>query len=291
MKAKTKVVLYMIEVIIILVVVSYLAITKEMPKYQQSLGSSERLFQSTNYKTGVEVNIPTGPAFFLVINENNQITNIFIENEKAFVLANKDIEGKKLQQAIPEICQKLMDANLIESQVINVINYKNEEIMRQVVSLIKTTLETNQKKVQIIEQKATLQDKGKALNIETKEDTEILWSLYLTSTDLIDKLKKQTTTTTSPITKELASTYADSIYQKLITYMINANVQNQERNDMSMPIQYIPGDTNNTVYPTSDSWYYITNFQVYAEITIKGKQEYTFCYQGSSTNKKEGICS
>ena len=73
--------------------------------------------------------------------------------------------------------------------------------------------------------------------------------------------------------------------------MINADIDNQEINNSNMPIQYIPGDNENKIYPTSSSWYYIENYKVYAEITIAGTQNYTFCYNGSQQDKKEGRCS
>ena len=70
--------------------------------------------------------------------------------------------------------------------------------------------------------------------------------------------------------------------------MINANVKDQAKDDSRMPIQYIPGDSANTIFPTTDSWYYIENSKVYAQINI---ESYKFCYNGSIENKSEGICS
>lgn len=292
MKKHWKVWLYVLEVLAILVIVVYLAVTKVMPEYQKSLGSSERLFSTSNYETGVEVNITTGPAFFLVINKNNQVTNIFIENEQAGVIANQNIEGKTIEKAIPEIFQKLIDANLIDNQIINVINYNDPKVYNKVVSLIKNTLEENLKTAQVIGSKSSLQEKATTLKLDETEDNQILWALYLNSADIIDNLLETTTTTqTIPINRESASTYADTIYQKLITYMINANVKDQEINNAAMPIQYIPGDTANTVYASSDSWYYIKDYKVYAQITIIGEKSYTFCYTGSNKDKKEGMCS
>lgn len=292
MNIKRKIWIYILEVIAILIVVIYLAFTKVMPEYQKTIGSSERLFQAKNYETGIEVNVATGPAFFLVINSKNELTNIFIENEKAAVIVNQEIEGKKINKAIPEIFQKLIDTHLIDNEVINIVNYNNQDIYREVISLVKKSLEKNSKTAQIIESKSTLQEKAKSLNMEEQEDNQILWSLYLNSTDIIDGLPTNTTSSTKiSIDKENASVYADTIYQKLITYMMNANVENQEKDDMKMPIQYIPGNNDNSVYASSNSWYYIKDYKVYAEITITGESSYTFCYMGSSTNKKEGICS
>lgn len=293
MKKNWKVWLYVLEVLVILAVVMYLAIVKIMPEYQKSLGSSERLFSASNYKTGVEINITTGPAFFLIINKKNEVTNIFIENEQAGVITNQNIEGKTINEAVPEIFQKLIDASLIENQTIKAINYNDQQVFNEVTSLMKATLEENLKANQIIKSKSSLQEKAIELKLEETKDSEILWSLYLNSLDIIDRLPKTITNTTPKISinKESASTYADAIYQKLITYMLNADVKNQEINNPTMPIQYIPGDSANTVYASSDSWYYIENYKVYAQITIRGEESYTFCYKGTNTDKKEGICS
>ena len=291
MKKSWKIWIYVLEVIVVIAVVVYLAITKALPEYQKSLGSSEKIFSTDNYKTGIEFDITTGPAFFLVINKDNEVANIFIENEQAGVIANQEIEGKSIEDAIPEIFQKLIDANLIENQIIHAINYNDNEIYEKVISLAKNSLLSNAKTAQIVESKSTLQEKATRLNMEETEDSQILWTLYLNSADLIENLPKISSSTTVNITRENASIYADTIYEKIITYMVNANVENQERDNTSMPIQYIPGNNENTVYASSDSWYYIRDYKVYAQITISGEESYTFCYMGSKADKKEGMCS
>lgn len=291
MKKSWKIWIYVLEIIVVIAIVIYLAITKALPEYQKSLGSSEKIFSTDNYKTGIEFNITTGPTFFLVINKDNEVSNIFIENEQAGIIANQNIEGKNIEEAIPEIFQKLIDANLIESQIITAINYNDNEIYEKVISLAKKSLLSNAKTAQIVESKSTLQELAEKLNMEETEDSQILWTLYLNSADLIENLPKTSSSQTPNITNENASIYADTIYEKINTYMINANVENQARDNTSMPIQYIPGNNENTVYASSNSWYYIKNYKVYAEITITGESSYTFCYMGSKTDKKEGMCS
>lgn len=281
---------YVIEVVIIIAIVIYLAITRVIPQYQQSIGSSEKLFSAKNYATSVEVNVASGPEFFLIINKSNEVTNIFIENKLAGPIVNQDIEGKTIEKAIPEIFQKLIDANQIDMQTINIINYNDATVSKKIISLVKKTLEENAKSAQIVESTSTLQTKAEILKIEETDEEEILWTLYLKSTSIIDSLSKNSHSNQSTITKENASIYADNIYQKLITYMMNANVQEQDINNTVMPIQYIPGNNENTIYASSDSWYYIKNYKIYAEITITGTQNYTFCYMGSTMDKKEGMC-
>lgn len=50
--------------------------------------------------------------------------------------------------------------------------------------------------------------------MEETEDSQILWTLYLNSADLIENLPKTSSSTTVNITRENASIYADTIYEK-----------------------------------------------------------------------------
>ncbi len=287
MAKKKTIWLYVLEIVIVLVAVGYVVVTREWPNYKNSLGSSEQLFSSSEYKTGIEVKIPSGPEFFLVINEEEKLSFIFLENSDAISLANQDIEGKNIEQAIPLVIQNLIDRQKINNQVINIINYNDLKIFNNVVSLISETLTKNNLSITVQTDSSTLKQKAEEENIESEDENDILWTLYLVSREIMDETEDESTKT-SKITKDNASIYADNIYDKLTTYMVNANIKDQDRNNLNMPIQYIPGDTNNSIYPTSSSWYYIENYQIYAEITI---DNYTYCYSGSKQEKKEGMCA
>lgn len=298
MNKKLKIAGYGFVVLVVIIAVALVVVFKSWPEYQATLGSSEKWFSEKNYKTGIEIKIDMGPEFFMVINEEKQLSYIFIENENALSLVNKDIEGKQLKKAIPEIFQILLTNKQLENNKITIINYGDRNIYEDTLTLIKDTLTKNSKTNQIIEQTSTLEQKATEENLEEKEQSQVLWILYLRSREFMDQAeeeKEPTTenkTETQKITKDMASTYANSIYQKIVTYMINSNIKNQSRDNGNLPIQYIPGDSENKVYPTTSSWYYIENYKVYAEITIASQNNnYTFCYQGSIEEKKEGLCS
>lgn len=298
MNKKLKIAGYGFVVLVVIIAVALVVVFKSWPEYQATLGSSEKWFSEKNYKTGIEIKIDMGPEFFMVINEEKQLSYIFIENENAVSLVNKDIEGKQLKKAIPEIFQILLTNKQLENNKITIINYGDRNIYEDTLTLIKDTLTKNSKTNQIIEQTSTLEQKATEENLEEKEQSQVLWTLYLRSREFMDQAeeeKEPTTenkTETPKITKDMASTYANSIYQKIVTYMINSNIKNQPRDNGNLPIQYIPGDSENKVYPTTSSWYYIENYKVYAEITIASQNNnYTFCYQGSIEEKKEGLCS
>lgn len=298
MNKKLKIAGYGFVVLVVIIAVALVVVFKSWPEYQATLGSSEKWFSEKNYKTGIEIKIDMGPEFFMVINEEKQLSYIFIENENAVSLVNKDIEGKQLKKAIPEIFQILLTNKQLENNKITIINYGDRNIYEDTLTLIKDTLTKNSKTNQIIEQTSTLEQKATEENLEEKEQSQVLWTLYLRSREFMDQAeeeKEPTTenkTETPKITKDMASTYANSIYQKIVTYMINSNIKNQPRDNGNLPIQYIPGDSENKVYPTTSSWYYIENYKVYAEITIASQNKnYTFCYQGAIEEKKEGLCS
>ena len=298
MNKKLKIAGYGFVVLVVIIAVALVVVFKSWPEYQATLGSSEKWFSEKNYKTGIEIKIDMGPEFFMVINEEKQLSYIFIENENALSLVNKDIEGKQLKKAIPEIFQILLTNKQLENNKITIVNYGDRNIYEDTLTLIKDTLTKNSKTNQIIEQTSTLEQKATEENLEEKEQSQVLWTLYLRSREFMDQAEeeKQPTaenkTETQKITKDMASTYANSIYQKIVTYMINSNIKNQSRDNGNLPIQYIPGDSENKVYPTTSSWYYIENYKVYAEITIASQNNnYTFCYQGAIEEKKEGLCS
>lgn len=284
-------ILFIVEVVGIIIAIIVVLIVKVIPEYESSLGSSEKLFIYGNYKTSVEVKIESGSEFLLIINEKNQIYQIFFENEQSTILVNKNIETKSITDGITEIVQILIHNNELENKKITIVNYGEEEISNQIVTKFNEELMKNNKTCSIETQTSTLQEKAQSLNIEATEQEQILWSLYEISYEYLNNVETSTNEV-STLTKEQAISYMDNIYQKLQTYMINKNIVNQSRDDLSMPIQYIPGDNNNEVYPTSSSWYYIENYKIYAEITLsEGLNNYTYCYNGSLEEKKEGMCT
>ena len=284
-------ILFIVEVVGIIIAIIVVLIVKVIPEYESSLGSSEKLFIYGNYKTSVEVKIESGSEFLLIINEKNQIYQIFFENEQSTILVNKNIETKSITDGITEIVQILIHNNELENKKITIVNYGEEEISNQIVTKFNEELMKNNKTCSIETQTSTLQEKAQSLNIEATEQEQILWSLYEISYEYLNNVETSTNEV-STLTKEQAISYMDNIYQKLQTYMINKNIANQSRDDLSMPIQYIPGDNKNEVYPTSSSWYYIENYKIYAEITLsEGLNNYTYCYNGSLEEKKEGMCT
>ena len=92
------------------------------------------------------------------------------------------------------------------------------------------------------------------------------------------------------MTEEESIAAANRVYEKLSTYAID--VENQETNATALPIEKVPANKDLTIYPSSESWYYIKNHKVYAYINFTGlTDDYEFCYNGSIEKMKRGKCS
>ena len=293
MNKKLTIWLYILEVIGVLIAIALVVIFKFIPEYQASLGSSEKLFSYQNYKTAIEIKITSGPEFFMIIDKTDRLSYIFIENEKASFLANKNIEGKKLENAIDTITELLEKNNYLKTEKITIINYNENETFNKIVELFQKNMIEIGRNCEIIKQQSTFQEKAKLINFDQNDEEKILWALYLKSRELMENIDDINVELEEQIiTKDMAEIYADAIYQKLTTYMITKNIKEQAKDDMTLPIYYIPGDSNNQVYPTTDSWYYIEDYKVFAQISIASKAtNYIYCYEGSEELKKEGSCT
>lgn len=290
MSKKIKFILYFLEIIAIIVAIILLAVFKYWPEYEETLGSSEKLFLAKKYKTGIEVKILNGPQFIIIIDNNQKISYLFFENEESSTLANKNIEGTNLELGIKTIIEELIKNNQLKTESIYLINYGDKKIYNKTVLLLDDTLQNKNVICKIIQSTSTWQKKSQEINLNEEKDTSILWNLYIKSLEIIENTSNNKNKH-EIINENLVSDYADTVYQKLETYKLNSNITNQDKNDMILPIQYIPANEENSIYPNSNSWYYIKENKVYAEISFSIENSvYTFCYDGSKESRKKGGC-
>lgn len=298
MSVKKKALLYTIEILLILLVATGLAVFKYYPEYKKTLGSSDNKFVYENYKSAIEIQIPTGPNYIIMIDKKNNVSNIFFLNLESFVLYNQEIENKPIYQAIAKMMEKLQEANYLTQQV-TVINYNNQEIYDMIINEMNKALVTYGNMIEVTKKTSTLEQKAKELDISYTDEASFFATIALNSNDLISykrnnvskKNKETTSTEQSGIDLETARTYANNIYQKLQAYVTNRTIKNQQRDDPTMPIQLLPADSAGTIYVTTDSWYYVKDYQIYAEISFKSQdQTYSFCYMGSLEHQQKGKC-
>ena len=158
MNKKLTIWLYVLEVVGVIIAIVLVVIFKFMPEYQASLGSSEKLFSYQNYKAAVEIKVPSGPEFFMIVDKNNSLSYIFIENVNAEILVNQNIEGQKLEKAIDTIIVLLEKNNYLETETITMINYNENETFSKIVELLQKSMIENGRNCEIIKQQSTLQE-------------------------------------------------------------------------------------------------------------------------------------
>lgn len=271
------------EIIAILIAAVLLVVFKFIPELKADLGSSDTYINVDTYDTIVEINVLSGPNFFLIAT-GDKLTNILFMNELSCVLYNKDIENADLTTAVTKITSILTTESFItQDSKIQITTYPKNKNYEKVKQVLTTTYST----IYMQETSKTLTDRVKELQISSSSEQNSLYELQLYSKDVVERYKKDYNNSSS-ISKTKAKEYADQVYFHLQKYSLTH--PNQSIDDSSFPIQLIPITTDNTtLYPSSNSWYYIENQKVYAYIAFD-KSSYSFCYQGSEQNIKEGQC-
>ena len=209
------------------------------------------------------------------------------ENTSDLKQDNKDIENKDIKTALNKIINTLISNQNISDNSIILVKYSDNKYYEEVKKALGKLLNVE-------EINETLQQTAKLYQgIEVYEDDKLeLQSLDTYSKRLIKDYKNAQIVEEieNKMTEEEATTYAKRVYEKLNYYA--QDVENQAKESTELPIIQIPANPELTIYPTSESWYYIKNHQVYAYIKFKSSpKDYDFCYNGNINNMKKGKCS
>lgn len=279
-----------ITLIIVLILFGYTLVSEILPKIKNNLGSSDSLLLPSSYEDIVEFKINNN-FNFAVVTKGNKIIHLLFFNEEASCLYNKNIENKSISNALYEIVEILLDKNILtnNSEVL-LTKYENKSykniktLFINILSSKNITINLSEKTSSI---KSKLQDLGKT---PSENEKYLITELDMYSKEIINR-KKEEPIKKDDFTKEEIVEYANNVYQKLTNYVITNNIVEQDRTSAALPIHLIPATTNADVYPSINSWYYVTNKEVYAYIRFEfNNSSYDFCYQGSISAFKEGEC-
>lgn len=287
-------ILYIIEAIGLLVVFLLSVVFIGIPEFKNSLGSSDHFIDTNNYEDLVEIQINGTPNFGIITNKN-KIVHLFFFDNPATCLYNKEIETKTISKGMKIIIDQLIENNYLkQDDTLTITNYNNKSYSTVKSSLEKELVEQNIT-ISLIEKNNTIIERAQELNITATEESKALKEIDLYSKNIIRHNKntesKKTTTTSKILDETLAKTYANNVYLKIEENAKNQNITNQEKDSTNLPIHLIPGDPNMNYYPTTDSWYYISDSKIYAYIKFTSETDtYSFCYTGSIDNYKKGEC-
>ena len=285
----------LIVIFLVLALYSYLV---SYPEFKNKIGSSDTFINTNEFKDMLEININDKINFSLVINEENNVYHLFFFENMSLMLYNKNIENTSLPTALKQIINILYtNDSLPNKSSIKLISYTDitsKDTLKLVQKTITQELSSLSLQPTITTTTMTLEDKFHQLgiNYETKM-TENLTNLDLYSKELYNN--KNTTTsednTNITITESTIRNYMYNVYLKIEQYTVKNNIINQEINQSNLLISNIPADAEGKIYPTSESWYYVKNGAIYAQIKLNiNKKEYTYCYQGGVDKYKKGEC-
>ena len=149
-------------------------------------------------------------------------------------------------------------------------------------------LQEEELSIDIKREESTLLVLANRLHLEYEETDEnlLLRLIDYYSHSVIDD-NKTIVSNEVELTKTLSSQYADDLYQKIVHWVLENKIEQETREQMSLPLSSIPLDQPMKTFASEDSWYYVENSKVYAYIKI---EKYSYCYFGDINTKKEGIC-
>lgn len=254
------------------------------PEFKKMISDIDNFINIDEYDTIVGIKIESGPEFLLVSN-NDKITNILYLNSAATILYDKEIEKNNIKTSLDKILNILEEKDYLQTKKFTLVMYPDNKNYNEIKSIIS-------KKILINEENKTYQDTINEYEISVSTGESQIRSIMKYSYIIISEYKNEKLNEgiTNRMTEEESLLAANKVYEKLLTYALD--VENQEINSKVLLIETIPANSDLTIYPSSESWYYIKNHQVYAYINFTGlTDDYEFCYNGSIEKMKRGNCS
>lgn len=287
---KKEKIINLLEIIAVIVIVVLVVGNFIYKNYFAKMGTSSNSIDTSTYQGLIEVDLSSNPKFMLVINKSNKVSNIIFLNSSALVLKNKSIENNTMDKAINKIVEILNNKKYLDNTNITLVNYGYDEIYNNIKTLINKNLVIYGSNSAIIDSSDNLEERVKKLNINATNISDILMQLSYYSKVIIlngDKSTNTSSNTSSDSSSALA--YTQNVYTTLSKYA--QTIEKQDKDSSKLLISTVPGDSNNSYYPNSNSYYYIDNYTVYAYIEFSiNNNNYGYCYNGSINNYKEGKC-
>lgn len=287
--------LIILEILIIIGASLYYILKEVIPEYKSSIGSSDRFIKTSDYKNMIEFNIDNKVNFALVINEEKKIYHIMFFNEDAVCLYNKNIENSSISDGFNKITQLLIENGYLTSNsIIKVTKYDDYyyDEFKSSLSLILTKYKLN---TNFIEDSSTLNVKADVLelNVNMEADNESILRALDTYSKEFCRIEKNVSKKDSKQELDEGSSrkYINNVYKKIEDYINKNNISFLDRDNTELVINMIPADNNLEYYPSSNSWYYVSDGKVYAYIEIiDNDKSYSYCYNGSIDLSKKGEC-
>lgn len=287
----------LLEVIIMIGLTVYISMNNVIPELKRKFGSSDKLISYLNYSNMFEININNNTDFILVLNKNYKIYHIIFLSDNISCLYNKNLENyEDNNKAINHIVELLIENNLLKSNYNIEVTKYNRVYYEKFMNYFTSSLKKYNVSSSIVEKENTIIDKANSLNLDSTSEQDALLKLDYYSKKIISRYKNNISTssidsTNTILDEDTYKSYSNNIYKKLEKYVYSNKITTLDKNNAELIISSIPADDRLEIYPTSNSWYYVSNGRVYAYIEFNNSEKiYNFCYNGSIDGVESGVC-
>lgn len=278
------------EIIFIISAMTYYVFKEMIPEYKSKLGSSDRIVNPEKCTNIIEININDDIDYMYLIDEEKRVYHLIFYTPESLVLYNQNIENKDINEATEMSIKLLIENNYLKKESIIKVIKNNDNYYNDFINYFKNNLTKYNINTNIIEEESNFIDKANKLELSTDSKSTMISEMDYYSKELINNsdiknIKKET------LDKETSRKYAGNVYKKIEKYVASNNLDNLEINNTNLIITTIPADTNAKYFPTTNSWYYVSNKKVYSYIEFQeGNNKYGYCYKGTIDDVKEGEC-
>ena len=285
---KEEKILNILTVIVIIILLGYYIITNSIPNYKKTFGSSDKLINTNNYVNLINMNVNNNINVGFILNDKKQIYHIYFYDDNSMIFYNKNIENNTLNKSMDIIITRLIEEDYLKEKSTITLTKYDKKYYTDFKDSLNKILKKYKVNVYLKEKQSDLLTLGKDLEIDNTDRDKILLEI-----DLL--LKSQVNTKEEKeevkLTEKDIKKYCNNIYMNIEKYMTDNNIKNEEKNNTKLDIKTITADSNSSIFPDKESYYYIKDSKVYAyiKITIDAKSK-DYCYNGSIDEYKVGAC-
>ena len=277
------------EVLFVVILCGFYIVKVMIPEYREKYGSSDTFIKTKNYQNLFEIKIDN-LRFAYVYNDKKQIYHIFFLTKDAKVLYNRGIENHSIEDALGKSIPLLVERDFLKEDSSIVITRYGESGYQEFYTSFCSNLEERNIPRNIKEEKRELRQLASELKLDGSTNEEILRSLDYYSKEVTGFLTDEMDQKNKSVEDE-SFQYTQSVYQKLDNYVHEKNMSSFTKENAPFPIELIPADDEQVIYPSSKSWYSYDNGKLNAYIEfVYEDTTYGYCYEGSIDSYKKGEC-
>lgn len=283
--------LIFVEVLFIIVAMVYYLVIEVIPEYKTKYGSSDSIINSSRYSNMIEFNIDDLANFGLIIDSERCVYHIMFFDRGSITLYNQDIENNDCIVVLDKIFKLLISNDILNTNSIIKITKYNDFSYKEYLDEVNKNISKYNLGVMVLENDNTLEDRAMELGISGDSGESILSYMDYYSKEVVRKYKDTELKKNINLDDDNSHELCNNVYKKIEEYIYNNEIDNLDKDNTLLMIGTIPADSSLKYYPSSNSWYYVTDGDVYAYIElINGNKKYGYCYKGSIDLRSEGEC-